>query len=186
MIITPTDEQREYAKAEVKMFNGGSSYALDMKLAHYYGILSEVCFSDLLKLPRTHYGKKDGGIDFKLWSALIDIKTRVSKRNALPSFTHAIPANQVLFNSAQVFILVNANTEKRTLDFYGIISKKELIARAKFRTKGTQEERLDGTTFIVKCDDYALRICDVEKRINNIDDIRNYLIKRLENEADKN
>ena len=152
-----SDEQKKYAWNLVQSVNYGRRGEADgNQEMQYTGILGEVCFADLMELPRPV--AKDGwdnGIDFVISGKNVDLKTMARTIDSSPNFVNNLIVSQVERGQTDIYIFSTINKNTSTIEFVGWIPKRNLRREWIIR-RGTERTRRDGTSFAARADMYEI------------------------------
>ncbi|HEY9061030.1 MAG TPA: hypothetical protein VIO64_11105 [Pseudobacteroides sp.] len=155
--ILVTQEQKEYAKQLTDNVNFGirKSGGNGSNVQQYTGILSEIVIKDLFGVARTTGDGFDGGFDFELFGAKVDVKTMCRNTYMKHDYIHNLFAVQNYDVDYYLFCSFNKQTDILTI--CGIISKEEFLKKSKYYAAGTIRERSNGTELELKADNYEIR-----------------------------
>jgi len=156
--IPITDEQKIHAWTLVEKTNYGRRGEADgTKTMQYTGLLGEVCFADIMDLPRpVAKDGWDGGIDFVIEGKKIDLKTMGRTVCVTAHFVNNLIASQVRAGQTDIYLFASINTGTGIIEFIGWLPKSRLRPEWIVR-KGTPRRRDNGTQFETRADMYEIQ-----------------------------
>lgn len=173
--LYPTSEQKSEANRLVNKYNFGNRGRGDGdQRMQETGILGQICLADLLGLPRPS-GESgfDGGVDFVIDGANVDIKTMGRTVDVKHHYVHNFIGYQLKYD-CEYYIFASYNSHLEKLQICGIVSKEEFLNKATHYKIGDKRYRDDGTYFFSRAPLYEIKQSDLND-INSIEDIYSFI-----------
>jgi hypothetical protein len=151
-----TDEQKQSAWSFVQNNNiaNRSEWNGD-KTQQYAGVLAEIAFADVMKLPRPIQNGFDHGIDFVMFNKKLDIKTVIRNVDFKYDYGCWVKTSQLDYET-DIYIFSSINKKKSEISFIGLI-KKELVKEVGILFKlGDKSLRKDGTSMTLGTSSYEV------------------------------
>jgi len=155
--IDVSEDVYEFARCLVAKHNLGHRGRVDGgQEQQLTGLIGQTVIHDLFSVQRPRFGASaDSGVDFVFAGLRLDVKT--TGRNVRPQPHYVSSLFQVQARSfSQVLLFCSLNKPQRVLTVCGWISKDEFLKSATLYPRGTQRERVDGTSFVTKASQYEI------------------------------
>ncbi|MAA76642.1 MAG: hypothetical protein CML73_01230 [Rhodobiaceae bacterium] len=157
----------------VNQHNIGNRFEFNgTKEQQFVGLIGEIMVKRLFGLDHKFKNGFDGGFDLVYKGLKIDVKTMGRNVDVKDYFVNNFVAHQSKFD-CDIYIFCSLNKRKNELTVCGYLSKKELLKLAILHKKGDKRNRTNGTSFIMKTDNYEIE----NKKLKNIENLFYYLPK---------
>lgn len=131
------------------------------KEQQFVGLVGEIIIKRLFGLDHEFKNGFDGGFDFVYKGLKIDVKTMGRNVDVKDYFVNNFVAHQKKFD-CDIYIFCSLNKKTNELTICGFLSKKELLKKSIYRKKGETMQRSNGTTFVLKTNNYQIENKDLK------------------------
>ena len=142
------------------------------KEQQFVGLVGEIMIKRLFNLEHKFEKGFDGGFDFIYKGFKVDVKTMGRNVDVKDYFVNNFVAHQKQFD-CDIYIFCSLNKQINQLTICGYLTKKELLQKSVYRKKGETMHRSNGTSFVLKTNNYQIQ----NKDLKNIEKLFYYLPK---------
>lgn len=135
------------------------------KEQQFVGLIGEIMIKRLFGLYHEFKNGFDGGFDLVYKGLKIDVKTMGRNVDVKDYFVNNFVAHQKKFD-CDIYIFCSLNKKKNELTICGYVTKKELLQKSIYIKKGDTMRRDNGTSFIMKTNNYQIKNSDLKNIIN--------------------
>ena len=179
-VVNVSPDIIDKSQKQVENYNFGQRYTANgTKEQQLTGIVGQNVVLDILGMDLVDGGQGfDGGIDLVINNLKIDVKTMGRTTSVKKSYTNNFLKLQDYFDT-DIYIFCSYHKNLQELTICGWIDKKSFVQKRKFYPKGSERNRLDGTTFLTFADLYEIDMVDLYD-VDSVEDLKKQLEKPFE------